>query len=537
MNYTAEYYKLRCEQLQKDAEILQNFLDEGVLDMLSGLGMGLVNKADRMTQGKFSSAVASGAQNLSKKLSNIGRQFGDRVPQFEYDRMANEIHKQRIMDHLTTHILPNIDRAKGFMDYLSSYRHRIPSEEEVKAKIPKTKLKKVGSSAEYDAVYEPVFQKLREKAIQEQKKLIPSHILGWIASEISSASGADMDYRRNNSEDLPRDATGARVEGVEQEHGGHWMYDPNGPRLNKIRLHISSMAYQLPDNYGIIHPSVMAYHNWHEEHGKNHNAPSASDIFGDQRTYHVDERYESMLPKDLQKVNRQNRENFNVAERRAMDIMASLAPEIQRRTEQEGMERMTRSRVAMTGLPESYLNKKNSFLTEKIKKLMKEQKTLDQLETERAAMNPQDNETPEERRNREAQEEDERRQEMTRDAMNPSNRPEFNKRIGDMGYNSPQVNPEAPEFLDTFQKFVTDPILAPEMQSKFLMGVFGGVSPMRKINQTSNPTSVFDPSYQDSSTRTSAKDRPFSTPVERTAMNPENDPFGDEDIQVATKSK
>lgn len=535
MNYTAEYYKLRCEQLQKDAEILQNFLDEGVLDILSNLGMGMVNAADRYTQGKFSSAVASGAQNLSKKLSNIGKDFKARAPQFEYDRMANEIHQSRVINHLTYHILPNIDRVKTFMESLATYRHRIPSEEEVKAKIPKTKLKKVDSSAEYDALYEPAFQKLREKAVQEQKKLIPSHILGWIASEISSASEADMDYRRNSAGYVPKNSTGARVEGVEQQHGGHWMYDPNGPRANKVRLHISSMAYTMPDNYGIIHPSVMAYHNWHEEHGSKLNAPSASDLFGDQRTYHVDERYESMLPKDLQKVNRQNRENFNVAERRAMEIMQGFAPEIQRRTEQEGAERFTRSRVAMTGLPESYLNKKNSFLTEKIKKFMKEQKTLDQLEMERAAMNPQENETPEERRNREANEEDTRRREMTRDAMNPQNRKEMNQTLLNRGYNNPtgpMTQDEVIPDLNALNPF--------SERYKVIDALLRGVKKIdnKLLSIVDQPSgSVFDPNYQDSTTRTSERDRPFSTPAERTAMDSENNPFGDEDIQVATKSK
>ena len=149
----------------------------------------------------------------------------------------------------------------------------------------------------------------------------------------------------------------------------------------------------------------------------------------------------------------------------------------------------------------------------KFKQFLRENDSLtdfDKQEIENAAMNPNQNETPRERKNREAQELNRKQQELRTSAMNPSGSPEFFNKGLDI--NNPQGNQTKDVFSDTETEMsVTDKFKMIAKHPLDMAGIvaigtldamgqgFGGITPIQKPKPnkpTPTPTpSPFDDNY------------------------------------------
>jgi|688.fasta_scaffold253113_4 hypothetical protein len=121
---------------------------------------------------------------------------------------------------------------------------------------------------------------------------------------------------------------------------------------------------------------------------------------------------------------------------------------------------------------------------------------FDKQEIENAAMNPNQNETPRERKNREAQELIRNQQNLRTTAMNPSGSPEFFD--NELHMNKPQGIQT--EYEDKEEMSVLDMAAITARGTLNAMGqVFGGITPIQKPKPnkpTPTPTpSPFDDNY------------------------------------------
>ena len=131
----------------------------------------------------------------------------------------------------------------------------------------------------------------------------------------------------------------------------------------------------------------------------------------------------------------------------------------------------------------------------KFKQFLKENGSLtdfEKQEIENAAMNPNDNETPTERKNREAQQLIRKQQKLRTTAMNPSGSPEFfdnelhmNKPIGIQT-----------EYEDKEETSVLDDLAVIGRGYLNAMGqVFGGITPIQKPKPNKPTPRPFDDDY------------------------------------------
>jgi hypothetical protein len=270
MSYLDEYYKNRCTELQKEIEIFEYYLNEGIFDFLKGPAEFAANVLDSTTQGKFRGTLAAGAEKLGlgterfgkgveklgknitsrgKEIRGTGKDLLAASEEFQFDKNARDAHTQVLHSHFFYDILPKLDEIRSFVD--STAMHRVPmiSQEEVEAKIPKKKLKAVKNVNEYDALYHQIYVPMRDKLIKEEKKRSPSLILGELAQLISDSSHQDIKFREEQQETstkyFKKIDPMLRVEGIEQHHGGHWAQRILPQTLNSAH-----------------HPFVRQYSNW-----------------------------------------------------------------------------------------------------------------------------------------------------------------------------------------------------------------------------------------------------------------------------------
>jgi hypothetical protein len=134
----------------------------------------------------------------------------------------------------------------------------------------------------------------------------------------------------------------------------------------------------------------------------------------------------------------------------------------------------------------------------KFKEFLRENNSLtdfDKQEIENAAMNPNQNETPRERKNREAQELIRNQQNLRTTAMNPSGSPEF---FDNELHMNKSTGIQTPEYEDKEEMSVLDMAAITARVTLNAMGqVFGGITPRQKP-QPNKPTptpSPFDDNY------------------------------------------
>lgn len=296
MNYVVNYYKNLCELRQNKIKILEQQLNEINMKDVLEVGRQIVNIP---TDGGFSrgigrvaTAIGSGVRKageiVAKAGSNVertGKQELEASKEFNVPELAREDHAANLQFYVKNLIqdeLPAIERHHRDSVVIETGGDPNSGSGVTNAQIEalaKKRGNKNRSRAELSIIG-------KRENIKAAEATIPSRILGTIAHRIHEISGREIQGRQERLQYRGRELwyrPNDTPRGVEQHHGGHGDH--------------------------MAHPELRRL--WAEASKRDLDVVDLFDAFKKHDTHHVSEEFEHLLPKELVKLNRKNRDNFN----------------------------------------------------------------------------------------------------------------------------------------------------------------------------------------------------------------------------------
>jgi hypothetical protein len=298
MNHLTNYYKNLCELRQNEIKILEQQLNEINMKDVLEVGRQIVNIP---TDGGFSrgigrvaTAIGSGVRKAGEMVAKAGssvertgKQELEASKEFDVPELARQGHAADLQfgaESIIQKELPDIERHHRASIAIETGGDPNSgsgvTNDQIEA-LAKKRGNKNLSRAELSIIG-------KRENIKAAEATIPSRILGTIAQRIYEKSGKNIQGRQERLQnrggelwyrpnDTPR--------GIEQHHGGHGDH--------------------------MAHPELRRL--WAEASKRDLDVSDAFDAFRRHDTHHVAEEFEHLLPKELVKINRKNRNNFNQA--------------------------------------------------------------------------------------------------------------------------------------------------------------------------------------------------------------------------------